>query len=337
MGCAGTKEDETEKNLLINTGFEKAIVVFEKEGAKSLGFLCKINLSDSKDYVAALITTTDTIRKNELEEAKQINFFIEDSEHTIEMVGKRGTYINEDRFNVVIIQILKEDNLNINSFFEIEENDIISQNSFIGVINKNNEEKNLEYFICKINATNNNLCYLMEYTCKNKEVNDSKGNPIINIKNNKIIAIQKNSGLGVLLKEPIKELLDIIDGKEKIAPPLTPVEKIDENKFNKRLGIVYALPYNYNVKLIKIFGEKFVENNKDKCKLIFFNHEKKAELIYELCAFIDLDFIISNKFYIPKKGCFKFFLVHADYFHDLSFMFYNYRYLRGMKNFENSN
>ena len=58
------------------------------------------------------------------------------------------------------------------------------------------------------------------------------------------------------MKEPIKELLDIIDGKEKIAPPLTAVEKIDENKFNKRLGIVYALPYNYNVKLIKIFGEK---------------------------------------------------------------------------------
>ena len=68
---------------------------------------------------------------------------------------------------------------------------------------------------------------------KNKEFNESKGNPIINIKNNNIIAIQKNSGLGVLLKEPIKELLDIIGGKEKIAPPLTPVEKIDQNKFNK--------------------------------------------------------------------------------------------------------
>ena len=57
------------------------------------------------------------------------------------MVGRWGTYINEDRFNVVIIQILEEDNLNINSFFEIEENDIRRQISFIGVINKNKDEK----------------------------------------------------------------------------------------------------------------------------------------------------------------------------------------------------
>ena len=182
MGCTGTKEEETEKNLLINTGFEKAIVFFEKKGFKSLGFLCKINLIDSKDYVPILITTTDTIGKNELDEAKQISFFIEDSKYTIKMGIMRGKYINEDRFNVVIIQILEVDNLNINSFFEIEENDIISQNSFIGVINKKKEEKNLEYFTCKINSTNGNVGYLMEYTCKNKEVNESKGNPIINIK-----------------------------------------------------------------------------------------------------------------------------------------------------------
>lgn len=94
---------------------------------------------------------------------------------------------------------------------------------------------------------------------KNKEFNESKGNPIINIKNNNIIAIQKNSGLGVLLKEPIKELLDIIGGKEKIAPPLTPVEKIDQNKFNKRLHIVYGLPDNYNRKVIKILGENLLK------------------------------------------------------------------------------
>jgi len=136
------RKKKLKKNLLLNTGFEKAIAFFfEKEGTKSLGFLCKINLSDSKTYVAALKTTTDTIWKNSLEEAKQISFFIEDSKHTIEMVGRWGTYINEDRFNVVIIQILEEDNLNINSFFEIEENDIRRQISFIGVINKNKDEK----------------------------------------------------------------------------------------------------------------------------------------------------------------------------------------------------
>jgi len=142
MGCAGTKEEETEKKFIIKYRIWKSYsIFFEKEGTKSLGFLCKINLSDSKTYVAALKTTTDTIWKNSLEEAKQISFFIEDSKHTIEMVGRRGTYINEDRFNVVIIQILEEDNLNINSFFEIEENDIRRQISFIGVINKNKDEK----------------------------------------------------------------------------------------------------------------------------------------------------------------------------------------------------
>ena len=336
MGCSGTSEEKIEKNILINTGLEKSIVFFKNKGSKSLGFLCKINFRDSKDYVAALITTTDSIGKIELEEAKQIYFFTEDSVHSIRMVRQRGTYINEDRFNVVIIQIVEEDNLNINSLFEIEENDIISQNSFIGVINKNNEEKNLEYFICKINTTKNDLPYIMEYTCKNKEVNESKGNPLINIKNNKLIAIQKNSGLAVLLKEPIKELLDIIERKEIIIPPLIPLEKIDENKFNKRLSIFYLIPDNPKVKVMKIFGEKFVENNRDKCKIIFEVRENEAEYIYELCAFIDLDFIKSKKYVMPEAPVFLLFLVYTDNFCDLSFMFFKCYYLFVVESSENS-
>ena len=79
---------------------------------------------------------------------------------------------------------------------------------------ENKKEKSLEYYICKINDIKENGC-CFEYTCKSKKINESIGNPIINIKNNQIFGIQKNSGLGLLLKEPIKEFLEIIIKKEK--------------------------------------------------------------------------------------------------------------------------
>ena len=132
----------------------------------------------------------------------------------------------------------------------------------------------------------------------------------------------------MLLKEPIKEFLETIIKKEKETKniyqslkstfTLKSTIKIDQAKLNNELGILYLLPLIPGIGVLKIFGEQFVKNNKDKCKLILVDNEKDEEFEHDLCAFLDLSFI--NKIN-SGRPLFKLFLVQTDYFYDLSFMF----------------
>ena len=155
MGISGSKKNEEgEKNKLVNSGFEKAIVYIGNKGNKGIGILCRLSLPKSSSSLPALITTTDLIGKNEIEVSKKISFILEKSLHTITINEGRKTYINEDKYKIVIIEIKSEDNLNMNAFFDIEEKNKIEKNGFIGVMTNNEKEKYLEYYICKINNVN---------------------------------------------------------------------------------------------------------------------------------------------------------------------------------------
>ena len=144
MGCAGSKEEnEVEKNKLINSGLENAIVYIENKGKKGIGFLCKLPLPNSTSILPALITTTDLIGKNEIEVSKKINFTLDNSLHSLAVNQERKTYINDDKYKLVIIEIKSEDNLNTNGFFEFEEKENFSNNSHIGVVINNKNEKYL--------------------------------------------------------------------------------------------------------------------------------------------------------------------------------------------------
>jgi len=183
--------------------------------------------------------------------SKKINFTLDNSLHSLTIDQERKTYINDDKYKLVIIEIKSEDNLNTNGFFEFEEKENFPNNSHIGVVINNEKEKYLEYFIYKINNISGNG-YIMEYSCNDKELNESIGNPIINMKNNKIIGIQKNSGYGLLLREPIKEFFeaDIKEEKEtkklyqslKKTFTVKSTIKIDQAKLDNEIGILYLLP-----------------------------------------------------------------------------------------------
>ena len=329
MGLSASKrKDEGEKNKLINSGFEKAVAYIENKNNKGLGFLCKLSLPNSKKIFPALITTTDLIGKNEIEVSKKINFTIENSLHTIVVNDERKIYINEDKYKIVIIEIKGEDNLNTNAFFEMEEKQKVEKDGFIGVMTNNDKEKCLEYYICKVNNISENG-FIIEYTCKSKKINESKGNPIINMKNNNIFGIQKNSGYGLLLNEPIKEFLEADVKKEKETKSiykslkstftLKSTIRIDQAKLDNEIGILYLLPKAPGLNVLKIFGEPFVKNNKDKCKIILYDNVKDEEYEHDLCSFLDLGYINSIN---SGRPMFKIFLKQTDYFYDLSFMFF---------------
>ena len=72
------------------------------------------------------------------------------------------------------------------------------------------------------------------------------------------------------------------------------------------------------IRIIKVFGEKFVENNKDKCKIVIYDVKNDETFFHELCAFIDLDFIYSKN---ARNEIFILVLLKKEDFSDLSFMF----------------
>ena len=327
MGITGNKEKEGERRKLINSGFEKTLVSIENKSIKGLGILCKLTSSETNSFLPVLITTTELIGNNELTNTKLIKFTLDNTLYEIKINEDRKTYINEDKYNIVIIEIKPDDNLNTNSFMDIEKKEKMKTDDLIGVVINNLKEKNMEYLICKINnikEDGNN----MEYVYKDKDKNQFMGNPIINMDNNKIIAIQKNSGSGVLLFNAINEFMESTKKKEQLTKSiyqsykstatLKSTIRIDNAKLNKEIAIVYLLPEKEGITVLKIFGEQFVKNNKNKCTLILHDDEKDEEYEYNLCAYLDLDFINSIN---SGRKLFKIFLVQTDYFYDLSFMF----------------
>ena len=56
------------------------------------------------------------------------------------------------------------------------------------------------------------------------------------------------------------------------------------------LTLVYKLNKEQkenDIKELKLFGEKFVENNKNKCNLIFIDNEEGEEILCDLTSIFD--------------------------------------------------
>ena len=83
------------------------------------------------------------------------------------------------------------------------------------------------------------------------------GSPIITLNTHKIIGIISDNGK--FLINIIQDFFEICNKKE---------EKIDE------ITLIYKILDERNIQL---FGKKFIENNKDKCKMIINGKEKNLE------------------------------------------------------------
>ena len=329
MGCSGVNNVEEFSKPVTDSNFEKSIITIENEGRKGSGFLCKISIPETKNTLPVLITSIDLIGKKEIETPKKIEINLDNNTYVLNTNEKRKTFINEDKYKISIIEIKDEDNLNADSFFEIEEEEeLIKKIGTVGLL-INNNGKNIECFICKIKNFKENG-YNFEYDCKNNNNNDKFiGNPIINMKNNKLIGIQTSPGIGTLLINPIKEFIEKNTKEEeenknifKSFNSMKTVKstiRISRTETHKELFLTYFVPnFNY-INVVKIFGETFVKNNKDKCKLILYDEEKDEEFNCELCVFLELELI--NKFNHGDKF-FNLYLVQTDNFTDLSSMFY---------------
>ena len=98
-------------------GMEKLICKIEcNNGSYGTGFFCKLIFGEY--FLRVLITTNNVLNKNDIEICKKIKFSIDNEKiyYEIFIDEFRKIYINE-KYNITIIEIKQNDNLQQISFF----------------------------------------------------------------------------------------------------------------------------------------------------------------------------------------------------------------------------
>ena len=260
-----------------------------------------IPFPDEYHLLPVLITNNHII--NDMK--KNLLIIYNDSFKIINMIDfQRRCYTEKDHYDITIIEMLSKDNINLNSFLEIdiqtkiEENKIIKNDIYILHCPKGNE----------ISISSGNIKYIKNNTIFHNCSTDhgSSGSPIFIKSNFKILGVHKGHNnkynLGTLIGKPIEEFI-----KKNYVENINSIEDLNNNS-NESYNIInnpinnaiilnnnfidnnnnnndeIIIQYNINNSIIsnifrsdiKIFGQIFVNNNKEKCKIII--NEKGEEL-----------------------------------------------------------
>jgi len=232
------------------------------------GFFTKIPFPNENKMLPVLITNNHVINNDILnKDNMNIELDIKKEEKTKEIILKnRMKYTNEE-YDITIIEIKEEDN--INNYLELDDiiiNDILNNENY------NKEYKNKTIYIIQYPENNLSVSYgILDKIYEDKKYNfnhkcstkfGSSGSPILNI-NNKIIGIHKEGNnmnkynKGTFLNYPIKEFIKL------------------NNKNNEILLKEFNTKYNLNIKdtnineLNLIFGCLGDEGLNDLCKIEF--------------------------------------------------------------------
>ena len=290
------------------------------------GFFCLIPFPDLENTLPVLITNNHVLEEKDIEEGKKIQFTLKNDKYSYSIFinNKRKVYTNASPFDVTIIEIKKTDEIiKMCSFLEIDE-EIYNTTSYhiymqksVYIIHYPNG-KIMECSPGTIKNISEDNKYKIDHLCSTED--GSSGSPIINLFNYKVIGVHKGSkkvdanwNFGTLIKGPILEFNNNFknDNKEKIHVKTFKIinyeniEGIDEitikykkNKTkllsDKELKEIEEL-YGETISENKIFGENFVDTNKDTCTMIINGEER------ELSAYYD-DIINNEIIEIKLKG-----------------------------------
>ena len=214
-----------------------------------IGFLCKFPFNNNllpvliigKQYIFNNINNNKCIKLNINNEIKEIK-----------IDNSRKIYIRHDKIIDIAIIEIKPNRDKIYNYLEIEENDIYKnekslefkyKNRAIYIIYYQNEEINVSYGLRNEIKNKKNIYYY------SKIEEGSSGSPILSLKTFKVIGMHYGNSqnikldFGILIKYVIDEF----------------------NKNKKEINIIYKT--NKEGKE-NIFGNKFVENNKNNIELI---------------------------------------------------------------------
>ena len=182
-------------------------------GNKGTGFFCKILYKNK--IVPLLITNNHVINQEILNRNENILITINNNEEKEINLENRIKYTNEE-YDITIIEI-KENEDQINNYLELDDK-IVQNKSNISYIKKSiyiiqyegdNEEVSVSYGIIQgIDEKDNYIFKHLSNTDKG-----ASGSPILNIKNNKLIGMHKetssNDNKGIFLNYAIQDFFNI--------------------------------------------------------------------------------------------------------------------------------
>ena len=220
----------SEKNEIISQDIKNKIDLIIKRNICQIikkdcygtGFFCKIGL-DANIYLKMFITSNHILNEKEIEPGQVIELSINNNDIKKKIIidGTRKTYTDKS-YDVTIIQIKENDEIDKNSFFDLDEQ--IFQNNAKEIFTKCPiyvlHYPNGGYFSCSKGIIESLKEYkddqTIYHTCNTEH--GSSGAPLINKKNLKIIGIHngtskekgQNINIGILLKEPIEKFKEIM-------------------------------------------------------------------------------------------------------------------------------
>ena len=295
-----------EGTIKILEQLKNCICKIENKNGKGTGFFCSIS-----EKIKVLITNNHIINEEIIKENEKIQVSInDDKEYKIIELKNKKIYTNKEYDTTIIeINIEKE---KIYNYIELDnkimEKEIININSeSIYILQYPNslygQKASVSYGIIKKLEDEYNIIH---YCCTE---NGSSGSPIINLLNNKIIGIHKESvknknyNRGTLLKYPINEYLKL-NNKNEINLTI----KINEKDINKN---IYYLNYDlYEYNSTKDYKDSIEYYNKllNESKIEIYINNKKYE---------------NKRYFKPKEiGEYKIKLIFNTNITNMSYMFF---------------
>ena len=183
------------------------------KGATGTGFFCKIPLG-TNETLNVLMTNYHVLDDIYYQQNKDITLFLNDDKEVkiINLGIKRITYFNKD-YDVAMIELKENDN--IGNYLELDDNLFKEETK---AYYKDISIYTLHYPYGNKASVSYGLSsdiddYEMKHLCSTEH--GSSGSPILNLSNNKVIAIHKqgskkfNFNIGTFLKFPLNDFYDI--------------------------------------------------------------------------------------------------------------------------------
>ena len=291
-----------ERTEIILKQMRKCVCKIHKEdGNKGTGFFCNIPYPDDNHLLPVLITNDHVLNLNYIENYKKILFSINNEKKYIPInIDSSRKIFNDKDLDMTFIEIKKDkDEIKDLDFLEIDVNirtnknylETIYAKKSIYILNypEDNKEVVVSYGLLK-EIREEKIYHL----CSTE--GGSSGSPIISLENNKVIGIHKGSkttnnfNIGNLINYGLNKFNEKSMNKSNNS-------QINTNILNNpEIGIdcIYKIDKQ---KKIKIFGDIFVDNNKDNCTIFLEGNEQ------EICNEIDIleKFQKENELHIKIK------------------------------------
>ena len=285
-----------EKNKLIEKLNKFSCIITIKDNIHYSGFFCRLSFPDEYFFLDVLIINSSQINLYGIKDNNnKVTLIMNDRNEKvfIEIDDSRIIYTSKG-FNLSIIEIIEKKD-NIKTFLEID-NNLNEEIKDIRNLNKLNKKyANEEIYILKFSEDNNidisfGIFHVIEnnylyYYYNGKESFICSTIFILN-KNFKIIGIQSDGSnsfsiyKGLLIKYFINDFYKDFT-----------LYKVKDKK--NEMTIIYNIDKN-NPK-INIFGEDFVKNNKDKCKMIIEGHKREIDTTLDTSKYLKDKDILSIK------------------------------------------